>query len=175
MNKVERPSTRRGILSVVRTLYDPLGFVAPVVLPAKRILQNLCKRPLDWDEVITEEEILSWLNWVDSVDDLKGIKVPRYMVPAGFGDISQIEAYNFSDASEVGYGAVSCMRSKSVDGRLHCAFFIGKSCVPPLKTVSIPRLELTAAIQAVRLDCILKRELDMKIDAKYFWTDSQQN
>ena len=172
MSKVERPSTSRGILSVVSALYDPLGFVAPVVLPAKRILQNLCKRQLDWDEVIPEEEILSWLNWVDSVDDLKEIKVPRCMVPAGFGDISRIEAHNFSDASEVGYGAVSYLRFKSVDGRIHCAFIIGKSRVSPLKTVSIPRLELTAATVAVRLDSILKRELDMKIDATYFWTDS---
>jgi hypothetical protein len=48
-----KPTTRRGILSVVSSVYDPLGFVAPFILTAKRILQELCqKRQLDWDDEI---------------------------------------------------------------------------------------------------------------------------
>jgi len=42
-----KPLTRRGLLSSVCSLYDPLGFVAPIVLPAKVILQDLCRRRLE--------------------------------------------------------------------------------------------------------------------------------
>ena len=45
----DRPATRRGILSVVSSVYDPLGFIAPFILPAKILLQELCKKKLDWD------------------------------------------------------------------------------------------------------------------------------
>ena len=48
----ERPQTRRGILSVVSSLYDPLGFLAPFIMPAKLMLQELCRRNLKWDEPI---------------------------------------------------------------------------------------------------------------------------
>ncbi|XP_078698381.1 uncharacterized protein LOC144925948 [Branchiostoma floridae x Branchiostoma belcheri] len=52
--KREKPVTRRGILSVVSSFYDPLGLVAPALLPPKKILQELCKAKLDWDEEIPE-------------------------------------------------------------------------------------------------------------------------
>jgi hypothetical protein len=54
----EKPQTRRGILSVVSSLFDPCGFVAPATLPAKMILQTLSKMKLGWDEEISEEEVM---------------------------------------------------------------------------------------------------------------------
>ncbi|XP_078698382.1 uncharacterized protein LOC144925949 [Branchiostoma floridae x Branchiostoma belcheri] len=57
-------------------------------------------------------------------------------------------------------------------GKVHCAFMTGKSRVAPLKKFTIPRMELNAAVVAVRVDQMIKRELDVKIDETYFWTDS---
>ena len=51
----EKPLTRRGVLSVASSLYDPLGFVALFTLSAKMILQELCKKTLGWDERIDGE------------------------------------------------------------------------------------------------------------------------
>ena len=48
--------TRREILSVVSSMYDPLGLVAPVILPAKSLLQSLCKQQYGWDEVISNAD-----------------------------------------------------------------------------------------------------------------------
>ena len=48
----EKPATRRGILSIVSSIYDPLGFASPCILPAKGILQNLCLKGLRWDDQI---------------------------------------------------------------------------------------------------------------------------
>ncbi|KAJ8378172.1 hypothetical protein AAFF_G00245580 [Aldrovandia affinis] len=68
-----RPPTRRGILSIVSSIYDPFGFLCPFILKAKQILQELCKTKLGWDETIPEEfsshgrgGSLSWINYVTS-------------------------------------------------------------------------------------------------------------
>ena len=60
-----RPATRRGLLSVISSVYDPLGFVAPFVLSAKVLLQDLCKRKLDWDDPIPDEDLKSWQTWLN--------------------------------------------------------------------------------------------------------------
>ena len=49
-----KPTTRRGILSFLSSVYDPLGFLAPVVLPAKKLPQDLCREKLGWDNLISE-------------------------------------------------------------------------------------------------------------------------
>ena len=68
----DRPATRRGILSVVSSVYDPLGFIAPFILPAKIPLQDLCKKKLDWDEKIPEEDLSRWKAWLKELPKLQG-------------------------------------------------------------------------------------------------------
>ena len=62
--------TRRGILSVVSSLFDPLGFVAPVILIAKLLLQNLCRLKLKWDDQIPAEVAKQWTSWVHGLKTL---------------------------------------------------------------------------------------------------------
>ena len=52
----DKPLTRRVLLSVVSSVYDLLGCAAPVILPAKAILQDLCRKRLEWDDPIPTEE-----------------------------------------------------------------------------------------------------------------------
>ena len=54
----------------------------------------------------------------------------------------------------------------------HCSFVLGKSRVTPLKVVSIPRLELAAAVVAVKLNCLIRNELEYPIHDTIYWTDS---
>ncbi len=49
---------------------------------------------------------------------------------------------------------------------------MGKAKVSPLKQTTIPRLELAAAVLAVRLDKLLKTELQLQLDESTFWSDS---
>ncbi len=56
---------------------------------------------------------------------------------------------------------------------MHCSFVIGKARVAPTKIVTIPRLELTAAVISSAVSSMLKEELELKIDQEYFWTDSK--
>ena len=99
--------TRRGILSVVSSMYDPLGFVAPIILPAKSLLQSLCKQKYGWDEEISQADSTVWQEWLKELACLRTISVPRCFKPPGFGAVVNVQLHHFSDASEIGYGAVS--------------------------------------------------------------------
>ncbi|XP_033099342.1 uncharacterized protein LOC117102986 [Anneissia japonica] len=56
----ERNYTRRGILSITSSLFDPLGLVAPFILPAKMLLQDLCRQGLGWDDLIDDFSMQRW-------------------------------------------------------------------------------------------------------------------
>jgi len=70
-----------------------------------------------------------------------------------------IQLHNFSDASSKGYGTVSYLRVVDEKGEVHCTFLFAKARLAPLKTVSIPRLELMAATLAVQVDEFIRAEL----------------
>ena len=165
-------NTRREILSLVSSIYDPLGMACPLVLPAKKLLQELCRQGHGWDDKILETELSSLQEWVDNLPKLNNIAVPRCIKPAGFGDPNSIQIHNFSDASEEGYGAASYLRLVDTKGNISCTLLLGKSRVAPLKTVTIPRLELTAATVAVKLSKQVQEEIDLPLHQVTFWTDS---
>jgi hypothetical protein len=128
-----RPQTRRGILSIVTSIYDPLGIAAPFVLPAKSILQDLCRKGVGWDEPIREEHRIRWERWLEELSRLAEFSVDRCFKPVEFGPVVSCQLHHFSDASESAYGAVSYVRMVNQDEKIHCAFLIGKSRVAPLK------------------------------------------
>lgn len=164
-----REVTRRTVLSIVSSVFDPIGFLGPVVLPAKLILQELCKLKLDWDEKVPENLEDSFKSWIRDMEEVKKLEIKRCMKPTF--KILRTELHHFSDASGLGYGAVSYLRFVG-EKSIHCSFVFAKSRCAPLKTVTIPRLELTAATLLIRLDSMIKRELEIPIDKTYFWTDS---
>ena len=100
------------------------------------------------------------------------LSIPRCYKPDGFEELTSIQLHHFCDASEIGYGTVSYLRLENDDGDKHCAFVMSKSRVAPMKQVTIPRLELTAATVAVRVNNMIMKELDMPIDKTFYWTDS---
>ncbi|CAH8612557.1 unnamed protein product [Schistosoma margrebowiei] len=63
-NGIERLPTMKGILFIVSSLFDPLGLIAPVCLPAKVLLQKLCKSQIGWDQPLNEPYKSAWPNWV---------------------------------------------------------------------------------------------------------------
>ena len=83
------------------------------------------------------------------------------------------ELHHFSDASNKGYGQCSYLRLTDEQGKIHCSFVVGKSRVTPLKPVTIPRLELTAAVVSVRVATQLAKELRLENVEQIFWTDSK--
>ena len=103
---------------------------------------------------------------------LDQFSIDRCFKPVYFGNVARIELHHFSDASKQGFGAVSYLKMTNENGGIHCSFVIGKSRVTPLKKLTIPRLELSAATIAVKLDKMIRRELEMDIVESVFWTNS---
>lgn len=164
--------SRRNILSLVSSTYDPLGIAAPLLLPAKKILQELCRNLIGWDEIIPPEISMVWEKWMSNLPSFENLVVPRCLKPEILGKISSTQLHHFADASEIGYGAVSYLRLVDESGVKHCVLLMGKSRVAPLKLLTIPRLELSAATLAVKLHKFISNELELPIHNTKFWTDS---
>ena len=171
-NLPERSPTRRGILSCVSTLFDPLGLVGPILLPAKCLLQELCRKCMGWDEPVEVEDRIIWERWIKSIHEMREINIPRCIKPDCSDDVKTQQLHIFCDASERGYGAVAYVRYELSWKSAQCQLLFAKSRVSPLKIVTIPRLELNSAVLAVRVYQFVKKELNMLFDRVYFWTDS---
>ena len=169
----DQPLTRRGVLSTVASVYDPLGFLAPLVLRAKKILQEVCQKGISWDDPLPEELRPRWEQWKIDLLRLRELKIPRCFEPKMTGQGKTYELHNFSDASTSGYGQCSYLRVKDEDDNVNVALVMGKSRVAPSKITTIPRLELTAAVVAAKIGVMLKEELNYASLKQYFWTDSK--
>ena len=129
----EKPSTRRGILSVVSSVYDPLGMAAPFVLPAKLLLQDLCRKGLGWDDEIPCLHLSRWQAW------LVDLQMKRCVQGVDLGEVVTNEIHHFCNASQCAYGAASYLGQVDSEHQAHCSFLVGKSHLAPMKQMSIPR------------------------------------
>ena len=152
---------------------DPLGLLSPVILVGRQILQDICKGQYDWDSPLPERIIYRWEQWKGSLKDLETLKINRCYKPRDFKDIVSIELHHFSDASTEGYGQCSYLRLVDADRHVHCSLVMGKSRVTPVKQITIPRLELSAAVLSVRISSVLRKQLKYDNIQDVFWCDSQ--
>ena len=164
--------SRRVILSDVSSIYDPDGRGCAFVLPGKKILQEITGQKKDWDETVSEEHATRWNRWKADIQCLESLNLPRCYTPPEFGKPVRQSLHCFADGSTIGYGNASYLRSTNASGDHHVSLVTGKSRVAPLKSVTIPRLELTAATISVKVGALVKEELDtLDMDITY-WTDS---
>ncbi|CAH8595656.1 unnamed protein product [Schistosoma guineensis] len=168
----EKTPTRRGILSTISSLFDPLGLIAPIYLPAKQLLQNLCKTRIGWDQPPSDSVVSSWNEWVTFVRRLGTISVPRSIINGNRKNFKAIELHLFCDASESGYGAVAYSWNIPKHQAPYSVLLYSKSRVAPIKQVTVPRLELAAAVLSARMGEVLNRNLPQVFDKTHFWTDS---
>ena len=162
-----KPYTRRGILSMWHSLFDPMGFVAPVLLEPKLLMRELSGR--EWDEALQPDEVERWEAWLESLQRLESLRIDRcFKSPDLVGPLTY-ELHHFADASKLAYKAVSYLRITGKESRLHCVFLMGKGHLAPVLTTTIPRLRLLAAVTAVRLVCSHKKELPLTVARTVFW------
>lgn len=166
------PLTRRGVLSTVASIYDPLGFIAPFVLLGKQILQQMCKDKVGWDHELPEHLKPQWESWIKDLPSLANMQIQRCFIPTDFGQVKSYELHHFADASVNGYGACTYLRAINQSDQVHCCLVMAKSRVTPTSVTTIPRLELSAAVVAVRVSDLLRTELEIPYIAEFFWTDS---
>ena len=162
INIMEKPLTRRGLLAMLSSIYDPLGLVSPFSLKGRKTIQELCKGSFQWDHPIPENIKQQWIKWKSNLGKLNIIKIARCFKSKNFGHVKGYSVHHFSDASGIGYGQANYLQIANEDGKVHCCLLIGKSCVIPLKFVLLPRLELTAAVLSVKVSQQLKQELNIE-------------
>ncbi|XP_011169784.3 uncharacterized protein LOC105202802 [Solenopsis invicta] len=162
--------TKRIILSSIAQIFDPLGLLAPVIITAKILIQELWRLQLDWDESLPADIFSKWANCVENMQHLQAFRVPRRVL--GDGDKKEIQLHGFSDVSEKAYGACIYLRSSDQNEILQSCLLCAKSRVAPLRAISIPRLELCGAQLLVQLMSKVKAALSLNVAKVYYWTDS---
>ena len=90
------PLTRRGVLSVVGSIYDSNGYLAPVTLKGKQILQQMCKDKLDWDSPVPDYLRPEWEKWRQEIIELEKLEIQRCYKPENFGPGKAVEVHYFS-------------------------------------------------------------------------------
>ncbi|XP_053391269.1 uncharacterized protein LOC128554075 [Mercenaria mercenaria] len=168
-----KPFTRRGVISVVNSLFDPIRFLAPITIQGKLILRNLMSDTRDWDEPLPQSRLSEWVAWKDSLAQLKQVRIPRLYSHLSLGKATRVELYVFCDASEFAIAAAAYLVTHCPDQSHNTSFVIGKAKVVPASGHSIPRLELRAAVLAVQIAKLALNNLEINMNRVNYYSDSK--
>ncbi|UYV65695.1 hypothetical protein LAZ67_3005166, partial [Cordylochernes scorpioides] len=171
VNSLKDVYSKRQLLSDISRIYDPLGWLSPVIISFKILFQTLWKQDLDWNDPLSESLCSHWRRVKMDLAMLNHIKIPRYISCKGL--IHSLELHGFCDASESAYSSVVYMKSRFKSGQVQVTLIAAKTKVAPLKATSIPRLELCAALLLSNLYDSICSSLLLQIDQVILWTDSQ--
>ena len=168
--EVEAPITQMKILSLVSSVFDPIGMFAPFSVHMRRLLKGIwTKNGQHWDNEVEPSEEEEFLRWKEQLPIVAETSIDRRYFNR---ERDKTELHVFADASEDTMCAVAYLRSQPKEYSADLAFVIGKCRVAPMRHLSIPRLELQAAIMAVRLKEQIVKEHEMKINSCSFWSDA---
>ncbi|XP_046809839.1 uncharacterized protein LOC124420563 [Lucilia cuprina] len=169
MEGVKSP-TKRELLSVVMSVFDTLGFLSHFMITAKLMMREVWRHSIGWDEALPGEIVDVWNNWRQGLQNVEKVKVPRCYF--GNGVPYRLELHVFVDASEDAFGAMSYWRSINAHNKIEVSLVAAKSRCAPLKIMSIPRLELQAAVLGTRLLVTILKEHSVKVSRIICWSDS---
>ncbi|GFU78961.1 uncharacterized protein TNCV_308021 [Trichonephila clavipes] len=140
--------TKRCVLSTIARHFDPLGLLGPVVAQAKIFMQSLWNLKIDGIDELPSERAKEWHRFLEDFNSVSSICIGRCIVHP---QATRVELHGFADASEKCYGAVMYCRSQSPDGATTVKLVTSKSRVAPMKSVTMRRLELCAAVLLAKL------------------------
>lgn len=163
--------TKRSILSDIQKLYDPLGWIAPLLVMTKIFIQRLWMEKYSWDEEISQSLIDEWRTIKRDFKNVNGIRIDRWLHTFN-KEKESIEIHGFSDASMQAYAAVVYCRVVNSDGTITTTLVAAQTRVAPLKTISLPRLELCGAVLLSRLLKQVTQAMKLSMSQVFTWTDS---
>ena len=167
---VEAPITQRKILSLVSSVFDPIGLFAPFSVHMRRLLKGIStKNGQHWDNEVEPGDETEFLKWKEQLPIVAETSIDRKYLNE---ERDKTELHVFADASEDTMCAVAYIRSQPKEYSTDLAFVIGKCRVAPMRHLSIQRLDFQAAVMALRLKEQMLKEYEMKINSCSFWSDS---
>lgn len=126
----DRP-TKRNILQISSRIFDPIGFLGPIVLSLKMLFQRLWEEEIGWDQKVPDDIRGAWINIIEGLKELERLKIPRWL-GTGPEEAKPAELHVFGDASKKGYGTVAYIREER-DGKIETRFLCSKTVVAPPK------------------------------------------
>ncbi|XP_065090559.1 uncharacterized protein LOC135711619 [Ochlerotatus camptorhynchus] len=169
----QRRPTKREVLRVLMTIFDPLGLISHFLSFLKILLQQIWRSGVQWDEEIDDNAYEKWNTWLQVLPRVEQIQIPRcYNSKYPAEEADDIQLHTMVDASENGMAAVCYLRFVKT-GTIICSIVAAKTRVAPLKFTSIPRMELAAAVLGARLAHAVERSLFIHICRKVYWSDSR--
>jgi len=160
--------TKREVLSQISKLFDPAGWLAPFVIRAKIFMQEIWLKELEWDQPLPADLVSKWQEYLRSYPALREIRIPRWLQ---FQPQVKLQYHGFCDASERAYGAAIYVRIETSQ-KVTTQLLTAKTRVAPVKSLSVPRLELCGAVLLAELTSALLHNLPAAVFQSFYWTDS---
>ena len=166
--------TRRMVTSVMASQYSPLGLICPLMLEGKKLLRELItgdpKSNCEWDDPVTPDMKAMWFSFFKSLFELHGVRFSTCIKPSDF--LGNPTLIIFSDASFLAYGACAYIRYECSDGYFAARLLTAKCKMAPIKSLTIPRLELLGAVLSARLETSILKEMKCTFDSVIHVVDS---
>lgn len=162
--------TKRGILSEISKLFDPLGVIGPVITAAKIIMQETWRLE-QWDEPLSDLFVEKWYKFRREMYEANHLCIPRRVIPNTTKTTVRLQG--FCDASERAYGACLYVQAVNEHGEIISRLLCSKLKVAPIKPTTVPRLELCGAVLLAHLIANVLRILNTRVNKVQAWSDSQ--
>ncbi|XP_059225803.1 uncharacterized protein LOC131997935 [Stomoxys calcitrans] len=161
--------TKREVFSEISKIFDPAGWLAPIVVLAKILMRHVWLSKVDWDEKITSKCFQDWKNLLDDFSTINSIQIPRWI---SYAPSFRIQFHAFCDASENAYAAVIYSRVEDESRHVSVNLLTSKSRVAPVKCLSIPKLELLGATLLAEVVESVIPSMNLPSYEIFKWTDS---
>lgn len=162
-------ATKRQVLSIVAQMFDPVGWISPVVIRAKILMQQIWLENSGWDDSISNESLHIWNNLLSDFSLIETITIPRWIQ---YMPSDNIEIHGFCDSSKMAYCACLYIRCQTSKNTVFSNLLIAKSKVAPLKPLSLPKLELNGALLLARLTKYALNVFNFDVRSLTLWTDA---
>ena len=157
--------TKRTLLSLVSSVFDPLGLVSPITIAGKILVQAAWRAESSWDDPLPEEFINKWVELNKNFQDLASLSVPRAVA----FKCHNYQLHVFCDSSTSAYGCAVYL-----DGPESTNLLMSKAKVAPLKTKTLPQLELTSVWLGFKVANYIHSTLGEIIMVNtYIWSDNE--
>ncbi|XP_055918708.1 uncharacterized protein LOC129950814 [Eupeodes corollae] len=163
--------TKREMLRIMMSIFDPLGLIGHFTSYLKVLMQDVWRSRVSWDDEILDEHQEDWLRWLRELQKVQSVFIPRCYAAGIVWEISETQLHVFVDASKNCSAAVAYLRVQSGE-RIMCSLFGSKTKVAPIKLMSIPRLELVAAVIGARFADSIRQSLSIHLNKIVLWSDS---
>ncbi|XP_046868614.1 uncharacterized protein LOC124461066 [Drosophila willistoni] len=167
----DKTPTKRELLQVLMSMYDPLGFISCFTIELKILLQEVWRSGIGWDTGLPDALLPKWIRWKRILTTIAELTIPRCYFNSS-DQIHDVQLHTFVDASELAYAAVCYLRIRQGE-RTYLSFVASKAKVAPLSPLSIPRMELQAAVIGAKLSNRIQRNPRLSINSSCYWSDSK--